>query len=79
MSPPEDPKDRAIYHTILSEMHRVQASISNLQTLRDPDTEKELREHSSREEDLAWARLHEWEQRRPEVHRRAAEDFRAHV
>jgi hypothetical protein len=75
MSAPEDAKDRAVYHTILSDMHRIQAAIFNLQSLQDPDTAKALREHFSREQNIALARLHEWKQRRPEIHRRATEDF----
>lgn len=79
MGIPEDTKDRAIYHTILSDMHRLQAMMLNLQTIADPDTEDALREHFTREQTLALARLTEWRQRRPELYGEAGEDFQHQI
>lgn len=74
---PDEPKDRSILHVILAEMHRAQASVHNLQTLTDPDTEAGLREHFTREQALALRRLSEWRQRRPGIYLIAAEEFRS--
>jgi hypothetical protein len=79
MTVPEDKKDQAIYHTILSDMHRLQATMLNLQTITDPDTAEALREHFTREQNLALARLNEWRQRRPELYREAGADFQHQI
>jgi hypothetical protein len=64
---------------ILAEMHRVRALLLNMQTL-DPDgTEQALREHLTREQNLALGKLTEWKQRRPEIYRQANEDFQRQV
>jgi hypothetical protein len=76
---PEDRKDQAIYHTILSDMHRMQAMMLNLQTMTDLDTAEALREHFTREQNLTLARLNEWRQRRPELYREAGEDFQHQI
>jgi hypothetical protein len=75
MTIPTDTKDRAIYHTILAEMHRLHATLLNMRTLDDPHTADSLREHFGREQTLALARLREWRQRRPEIYREASNDF----
>jgi hypothetical protein len=75
MTIPENTKDRAIYHTILSEMHRLHATILNMQTIDDAYSADALREHFGREQQLTLARLGEWRQRRPEVYREASDDF----
>lgn len=79
MSIPEDKKEAAIYHTILSEMHRVQAQLLNLQTLTDPSTAESLRQHFMREQSVTLGRLSEWRQRRPNLYRRAEADFKAQM
>jgi hypothetical protein len=79
MAIPEETKDRAIYHTILSDMHRLQAMMLNLQSIADPDTEEALREHFTRERTLALARLTEWKRRRPEIYQEAGEDFQHQI
>lgn len=76
MAIPTDKKDRAIYHLILSEMHRLQGIMLNMQTIDTPDTADALREHFAREQNLALGKLTEWRNRRPEIYREASEDFK---
>lgn len=76
MAIPTDKKDRAIYHLILSEMHRLQGIMLNVQTIDTPDTADALREHFAREQNLALGKLTEWRNRRPEIYREASEDFK---
>jgi hypothetical protein len=72
-----DTKARAIYHTILADMHRLEGVILNLQTLSDdPSVAGGLQEHFTREQTLLLGKLSEWKQRRPDVYRQAAESFR---
>lgn len=75
MTIPTDKKEGAIYHTILAEMHRIQAQLLNMQTITDPDTAESLRQHFARDQSLSVARLAEWRQRRPDVFRQAEADF----
>lgn len=79
MTIPTDTKDRAAYHTILSDMHRLHATMLNLQTIGDPHTGEALREHFSREQQLTLAKLTEWRQRRPEIYREASADFEGQI
>jgi hypothetical protein len=79
MTVPTDKKDRAIYHTILSELHRMQGIMLNLQTMDNADTAAALREHFMRDQNLVLGRLNEWRGRRPEVFRQANEDFKQQV
>ena len=79
MAIPTDKKEQAIYHTILSDMHRLQGVMLNLQTMDNPDTEAGLREHFTREQNLVLGKLMEWKQRRPAVYREANEDFQHQV
>lgn len=72
----EEKRDRAIYHTILADLHRMQAAMLHLQTLDNPDVADGLREYFLRERGIASGRLREWEQRRPEIYRRAGETYR---
>jgi hypothetical protein len=72
---PAGKKEQAIYHLILAEMHRVRALLLNMQTIETDGTEQALREHFSREQNLALGKLTEWKQRRPEIYRQAHEDF----
>lgn len=74
-----DTKERAIYHTILSDLHRMQATLLNMQILDDPSTAAALREHFAREQSITLGKLTEWRQRRPDVYRRAQEDFQRQV
>lgn len=76
MPPPEDKKERAIYHTVLAEMHRMQGILLNMQTLDDAQTAAALRDHFGREQNLVLAKLNEWRQRRPDIYRQAQDDFR---
>ena len=76
---PTDKKEQAIYHTILSDMHRLQGVLLNMQTIDLGETEQALREHFSREQNLILGRLMEWKQRRPDVYRQANDDFQNQV
>lgn len=75
MTIPHDRKDRAIYHTILSELHRVQSILLNLQTLDEASTAEGLRDHFTRDQTLTLGKLNEWKLRRPDIFRLANEDF----
>ena len=79
MTIPTDMKEQAIYHTILSEMHRLHGVLLNMQTIQTGETEQALREHFTREQNLALARLMEWKQRRPGIYREANDDFQHQV
>lgn len=79
MAIPTEKKEQAVYHMILSELHRLQGLMLNMQTVESPDTEQALREHFAREQNLALARLSEWRQRRPDVFREANEDFQNQI
>lgn len=79
MAIPSEKKERAIYHMILSEMHRLQGLMLNMQTVEVPEAEEALQEHYSRQQNLALGKLTEWRRRRPEVFREAEGDFRAQV
>lgn len=79
MTERDDKKDRAIYHTILGDMHRLQGIMLNLQTLDNPDTAEGLRDHFRREQNLILGRLTEWKGRRPDVYQQASEDFQNQV
>jgi hypothetical protein len=79
MTIPSDKKDQAIYHTILSELHRVQGILLNLQTLDEASTAEGLRDHFARDQTLALGRVNEWKLRRPEIYRQASEDFQRQV
>jgi hypothetical protein len=76
---PEDTKDQAIYHTILSDLHRMRSILLNLTLIDDPSTAPALRDHFSREQNLVLARLTEWRGRRPDIYRAANEDFEHQV
>lgn len=75
MPTPTDPKDQAIYHTILSDMHRLRAAMLNTQVINDRDTEKSLSEHFGRDKSLVLARLSEWRGRRADIYGEAQMDF----
>ena len=60
-------------------MHRVHSILLNLQTLAADGTEKSLREHFTREQNVTLGRLTEWKQRRPEIYRQANDDFQSQV
>lgn len=68
-------RERAIYHTILGEMHRLRATLLNLQAIDAPDTAESLREYFGREKSVTTGKLAEWRQRRPELYRQASEAF----
>ena len=79
MSIPSDKKDQAIYHTILSELHRVQGILLNLQTLDDASTAEGLRDHFTRDQTLTLGKVNEWKLRRPDIYRLASDDFQQQV
>lgn len=79
MAIPEDTKARAIYHTILSDLHRVQSILLNLQTLEADGTTEGLRDHFTRDQTLVIGRLNEWRGRRPDIYREANDDFQHQV
>jgi hypothetical protein len=79
MTIPSDKKDQAIYHTILSELHRVHSILLNLQTLDEASTAEGLRDHFIRDRTLALGKVNEWKLRRPEIYRQANEDFQQQV
>jgi hypothetical protein len=79
MSIPSDKKEQAIYHTILSELHRVQGILLNLQTLDEASTAEGLRDHFTRDRTLALGKVNEWKLRRPDIYRQASEDFQQQV
>ena len=79
MTVPEGLKDQAVYHMILSELHRVHALMLNLRVLQDPFTAEGLRDHFTREQTLALGKLTEWRSHRPELYRQASEDFKSQV
>ena len=79
MSVPSGKKDQAVFHLILSEMHRLHALMLNMQTLDDPETEQALREHFTREQNMALGKLIEWKNHRPELYRRATEEFQSRL
>lgn len=79
MSIPTDKKDQAIYHTILSELHRVQGILLNLQTLDDATTAAGLRDHFTRDQMLTLGKVNEWKLRRPDIYRLASDDFQQQV
>jgi hypothetical protein len=79
MTMPRDKKDQAIYHTILSELHRVQGILLNLQTLDEASTAEGLRDHFTRDQTLTLGKVNEWKLRRPDIYRQASEDFQQQV
>lgn len=79
MAIPADKKDRAIYHTILADMHRLRAMSLNLQTIEAGDTEQSLREHFGREQTILTGKLSEWRGHRPQVFKEAEADFRDQI
>ena len=79
MSIPTDKKEQAIYHTILSELHRVQGILLNLQTLDEASTAEGLRDHFTRDQTLTLGKVNEWKLRRPDIYRLASDDFQQQV
>lgn len=79
MARPRSTKDRTIYHTILSDLHRMQATLLNMQVLDEPTTAAALREHFTRQQSITLGKLTEWRQRRPEIYRQAQEDFQQQI
>ncbi len=79
MSIPTGIKDQAIYHTILSDLHRMQAILFNMRVLSEPSTAAALREHFAREQSVTLGKLSEWRQRRPDIYREAQSDFQRQV
>ena len=70
-----DAKERAAYHMILSEMHRLRAVMLNMQTIAADETEVALREHFTHQQTLALGKLQEWKRHRPTTYKRAQDDF----
>lgn len=79
MAIPTGTKDQAIYHTILSDLHRMQATLLNMKVLDEPTTAEALREHFARQQSVTLGKLTEWRQRRPDLYRQAQDDFQQQV
>jgi hypothetical protein len=79
MAIPSEKQDRAIYHAILAEMHRLQSVLLSLQTHDDPDTVAAMREHFGLQQSVTLGKLSEWRQRRPDIYREAEADFKGQV
>jgi hypothetical protein len=75
MTTADETKDRAVYHSILAEMHRLRALLLNMQTIEYGSTEEAVRAHLGREQSLVLGKLTEWRQHRPLIYRRAEGDF----
>jgi hypothetical protein len=78
MTIPSDKREQAIYHTILSHMHRIRSLLLNLQMIDNP-SDKGISDHFARERTLTLGKLAEWKQRRPDLYREATEDFQHQV
>lgn len=68
-------KDEAVYHSILSEMHRLRALLLNMQTVEPGSSEEGVRAHLGREQTITLGKLTEWKRHRPQIYRQAEEDF----
>jgi hypothetical protein len=79
MAIPDDTKDRAIYHLILAEMHRLHGLMLNMRTVEPDETAQALREHLSREQNLVLGKLTQWKERRPAIYGQAQKDFQGQV
>lgn len=79
MAVPEEMRERAIYHLILADMHRLQGTLLQLKTAADAETAAALQEHFGRDRDIVLGRLAEWRQRKPDTYREAHEDFRRQI
>ncbi len=75
MPVPEDRKDAAAYHTIMAEMHRLQAVMISLASVVEDERAEALREHFGREQRLTMGKLTEWRGRRPQIYAEASRDF----
>jgi hypothetical protein len=75
ISPAENKKDAAVYHSIMAEMHRLRSLLLNLQTIDLGSTEEAVRSHLSREQSIVLGKLTEWRQHRPHIYREAETDF----
>jgi hypothetical protein len=75
MTVADEKKNEAVYHSILAEMHRLRALLLNMQTIDLDSTEEGVRAHLSREQTLVLGKLTEWRQHRPQIYRKAEEDF----
>lgn len=75
MPPPIDPKDAAVYHTILSDMHRLHAMTLNLASIEQGETAAALREHFGREQRILAGKLTEWRGHRSRIFEMAERDF----
>jgi hypothetical protein len=76
MKDSSDLKDQVVYHSIMAELHRLQAITINLRTLDDPYTSEALSDHFRREQSLVLGKLAEWRRRCPAIHASASEDFK---
>ena len=75
MAVPDDKKDAAIYHTILADMHRLRATMLNIQSIDQGDTEAALRDHFGREQTVLLGKLREWRGHRAAIFKQAEADF----
>jgi hypothetical protein len=76
MAIPVDRKERAIYHIILADMHRLRGVMLNLEQADQTEAESHLREHFGRELSILLGKLAEWRQHRSSLYAEAEKDFR---
>lgn len=75
MKAADEKKNEAVYHSILAEMHRLRALLINMQTIDLDSAEEGVRAHLRREQTIVLGKLTEWRQHRPQIYRKAEEDF----
>jgi hypothetical protein len=74
---PGDRRERAIYHIVLADMHRLRGVMLNLEAVEHGETEEALREHFGRELTVLLGKLAEWRLRRSAIFAQAERDFKA--
>ncbi len=75
MTSTDEKKNEAVYHAILAEMHRLRALLLNMQTVDLDSAEEGVRAHLRREQTIVLGKLTEWKQHRPQIYRKAEEEF----
>lgn len=75
MTASDEKKNAAVYHSILAEMHRLRALLLNMQTIDLGSTEEGVRAYLMREQTVVLGKLTEWKQHRPQIYRKAEEEF----
>jgi hypothetical protein len=74
---PAGRKDRAIYHIILADMHRLRGVMLNLEEVEGAESEGHMREHFGRELSILLGKLAEWRQHRSALYAEAEKDFQS--